>query len=100
MVQESCDLRRNLDPPVLFQHHPGQFTLFRPVGNPFILVQVVGEVDDLTQGFRLFHPERCGEHVLFRLRQISDPSGQEIQFLAVFLIFIRKPFEPFTQIRD
>ena len=58
MVQESCDLCRDFDSLILFQHHPGQLTLVRPVGNPFILVQVVGEVDDLPQCSRLFHPER------------------------------------------
>lgn len=100
MVQESCDLCRDFDSLILFQHHPGQLTLVRPVGNPFILVQVVGEVDDLTQGFRLFHPEHCGEHVLFRLCQISDPSGQETQFLAIFLFFKGKSFEPSFQVGD
>lgn len=100
MVQESCDLCRDFDSLILFQHHPGQLTLIRPVGDQLILIQVIGEVDDLSQSSRPLHPEHCGEHVLFCLRQISDPSGQKVQFLPVFLLFTGNPFEPFSQVGD
>ncbi len=100
MIQKSCDFYGNSDPFVLFQQLSGYLSLVCPMGDHLILVKIVREIDDLPQCSRLFHLEHRGKHILFRLGQISDPLGQEIQFPAIFLLFIRKPLEPSSQVRD
>ena len=100
MVQEACNLCRNLDSLIPFQQLSGYLCLVCPMGDHLILVKIVREVDDLPQCSRLFHLEHRGKHILFRLRQISDPLGQEIQFPAFFLLFIRKPLKPPSQVGD